>query len=495
MLASPNKLLHKIQPKALCFWVFLLLFSAQFLCFGYLYYEASQNDHLHVREEVSNLALAASQLIDIEQHEQLTDPKQIDSELYQNLVRPLVRFHLVCPEIHYLYTMREDSEGNERFVLDTATQPEVVTMLLGLGRDAEGSTLLEEYEMPEGAGLEEENQAMRSGQAYVYEEIYEDEYGSFISAQAPLFTKDGVYVGYLGVDYSLQAYNDRLNTLKRAGLITTLLALVLSGYLAQIAYKMRVESINQLNLVSDKEEEVRKEKERAEVAVLAKTDLLSTAVHDLKNPLGAIQGLCDIILFDRETLKSEQLEYVERISKTSENMFEAITGILRNEGLEHTSAQRDEEVDLTHLAQSVVDFNIFSANRKGIRFETDLEPGVKLHGDAMRLREAMDNLVSNAVKYSPMKALIRVALAPVDSGKQVRFLVRDQGEGISEKEQEKLFQKFAKLSAKPTGGESSTGLGLSIVKTIVQQHGGTVGCTSELGKGSCFWIQLALTSD
>jgi len=113
--------------------------------------------------------------------------------------------------------------------------------------------------------------------------------------------------------------------------------------------------------------------------------------------------------------------------------------------------------------------------------------------DATVLTQVIENLVSNAVKYSPPGRNICVRL--LKSPERARCQVRDEGPGLSAEDQKKLFGKFARLSAKPTGGEHSTGLGLSIVKKMVEAMNGKVWCESELGKGATFIVEFSTTSD
>lgn len=108
--------------------------------------------------------------------------------------------------------------------------------------------------------------------------------------------------------------------------------------------------------------------------------------------------------------------------------------------------------------------------------------------DVNRMGQVVDNLLSNAVKYSPPEKDIYVELSRKQD--QIRFEVRDQGPGISHEERDKLFQHFQKLSAKPTGGESSSGLGLAIAQRIVEEHGGNIGVESEPGQGATFYFEL-----
>ena len=112
--------------------------------------------------------------------------------------------------------------------------------------------------------------------------------------------------------------------------------------------------------------------------------------------------------------------------------------------------------------------------------------------DPDRMREAVDNLVSNAIKYSPPGGHIELSLA-VDPNR-AKIKVRDEGAGLSQDDLSRLFGRFQRLSARPTAGESSTGLGLSIVKRIVELHGGNVDAASDgAGRGSTFTIQLPVT--
>ena len=112
----------------------------------------------------------------------------------------------------------------------------------------------------------------------------------------------------------------------------------------------------------------------------------------------------------------------------------------------------------------------------------------QVRADPNRLSQVMDNLISNAVKYSPPGSVVRVQVEHGQEG--WRFAVSDQGPGISEGEQKKLFQNFSRLSSRPTGGEKSTGLGLAITRRLVEAHGGKIGVISASGAGTTFWFTI-----
>jgi signal transduction histidine kinase len=113
---------------------------------------------------------------------------------------------------------------------------------------------------------------------------------------------------------------------------------------------------------------------------------------------------------------------------------------------------------------------------------------IHIQADKGRLHEILENLLSNAVKYSPFDANVRICVEP--SSSKVRVMIADEGPGLSNADKEMLFGKFARLSAKPTAGEHSTGLGLSIVKKLVEMMHGKVWCESELGKGATFIVEF-----
>jgi signal transduction histidine kinase len=153
---------------------------------------------------------------------------------------------------------------------------------------------------------------------------------------------------------------------------------------------------------------------------------------------------------------------------------------------------RREPVDISILVQEVAEANRPLAARKGQSIRIAAPPNHAAICDADRIREAIDNLVSNAIKYSPIGGAIDLLVAQEDGGIIVQ--VSDQGAGLSPEDISRLFGRFQRLSAKPTAGETSTGLGLSIVKRIVDLHGGRIEVDSAgPGKGATFKMTLPVT--
>jgi signal transduction histidine kinase len=221
-----------------------------------------------------------------------------------------------------------------------------------------------------------------------------------------------------------------------------------------------------------------------------KTELLSIAAHDLRNPLNAIKGLADVIRQEVNDQKSV-IESSDLIYRSSQRMLHLISELLQTAAIESGKLTLNyKKVNVNDLAELVTLSNKQYANQKGQNLILLKEQNVDctVNADEGRLREAMDNLVSNAIKYSPLQKSIWITVKRIDN--VVRFEVRDEGPGLTEDDRKKLFGKFQRLSARPTGDESSTGLGLSITKNLVEMQGGHIWAESEVGKGSVFIIEF-----
>jgi PAS domain S-box-containing protein len=221
-----------------------------------------------------------------------------------------------------------------------------------------------------------------------------------------------------------------------------------------------------------------------------KNEFLGIAAHDLKNPLSTIQGFAELILSDSISSKKEILEFVDHIEKSSHQMFDLITNLLdvnRIESGKLNIAPMNINIlpTVSHLVKSYTE----RAKAKDItlHFEAS-EAEYLVFFDQSALHQVLDNLISNAVKYSHRGKNVFIRLSKND--KVVRCEIQDEGPGLSSEEQDKLFGKFTRLSPKPTGGENSTGLGLFIVKKLLETMKGKVWCESEDGKGATFIITL-----
>jgi signal transduction histidine kinase/CheY-like chemotaxis protein len=224
-----------------------------------------------------------------------------------------------------------------------------------------------------------------------------------------------------------------------------------------------------------------------------KAELLGTIAHDLKNPLGVIMGraemLADLLGLDPVPAQQTriQVEHVRTTAKRLTGMVDTLIADAMNDALD--IAIRHAPIDFAALVSEVVEANRPLAERKRQSLTMRAPDSLIAHADHDRLYEAIDNVISNAIKYSPQASTIAVE-ASRDEG-DVVVVVRDSGPGLSPEDLSRLFGRFQRLSAKPTAGESSTGLGLSTAKRIVDLHGGRVrGENNDPGPGATFTIAI-----
>lgn len=218
-------------------------------------------------------------------------------------------------------------------------------------------------------------------------------------------------------------------------------------------------------------------------------EIIHLAAHDLKNPLSGIMGITDHI--KRQKHNSEQLEEIcDLIKDSSKRMLHILNDILQSGYLESGKIQLKVAPNrFQEVVESVILQNQEAAGKKmqTIELHTQADPMVLI--DKHRMTELIDNLVNNSVKYAPKCSRIEIKIWEDSEG--VNFSIFNQGTGLSEDDKKKIFNKFSRLSAKPTGGESSTGLGLSIVKMLAEMHGGRIWAESEgLNLGVTFRLQI-----
>ena len=226
-----------------------------------------------------------------------------------------------------------------------------------------------------------------------------------------------------------------------------------------------------------------------------KNEILGTVAHDLKNPLGVILGRTEMLteLITAGSSKESVTAQVEHIRDATKRLTSMVDHLISDAMADAFDISiRREPVDISGLVSEVADANQPLAANKQQTIAVSAPPNFVTMCDADRMREAIDNLVSNAIKYSPIGGKIGVLVN--HEGNKTVIRIADEGAGLSPEDLGRLFGRFQRLSAKPTAGESSTGLGLSIVKRIIDMHGGQVTAESAgPGQGSTFTVILPAT--
>lgn len=223
-----------------------------------------------------------------------------------------------------------------------------------------------------------------------------------------------------------------------------------------------------------------------------KSRFLGMLAHDLKNPIAVVSTYCELLqtsaLGDLNEEQQEALGEVDHAAGVMKQLVDEILELRTIDSGKLELALRPVEIRLL-LLQTLAEYGLF-ARRKNVRLSLDVpdDDVADVLVDEHRIRQALGNLVSNALKFSYPESQVTVGARR--HGSELRVFVADEGVGIPAHEQEMIFEEFARAGSQPTGGEKGTGLGLAIVRRVVEAHGGRIEVSSRLGEGSTFSFTL-----
>lgn len=287
-----------------------------------------------------------------------------------------------------------------------------------------------------------------------------------------------------------------------AGLILVALAMIALSFKLRTRYLYQ-QQVNLRRIVDLRTHEIQHNHEllkesHKQLAALnqEKNEILSIVAHDLRNPLGALESIA--VLLKDEIEQGNVAEVQELLNaqfSSARQMRELIDQLLNDNKLEQGLVMASiEPVDVSALFRQVAIAFKHQLSEKQLRLDTSAIPvdSVWASADPVLLRQVLDNLISNAIKFSNVGKTVWLA---VDScAETIQLLVRDEGPGLSIEDQRKLFKRYARLTPRPTAGESSLGLGLYISRKMVKLMGGEISCESQTGKGAVFRVQLMAAS-
>jgi signal transduction histidine kinase len=220
-----------------------------------------------------------------------------------------------------------------------------------------------------------------------------------------------------------------------------------------------------------------------------KNKFIGIVAHDLRNPVISIRGFSELLLKDANKFNEDQNEFIGIIHSTSRNMLAMINDLLDISRIESGNMQLSRKNgSLSKLIIERIRMIQLQADKKHITVYKELSPIPEVAFDEQRLGQAIDNLITNAIKFAPIGSNVYLSLQ--QDGEIVKFSVTDEGPGIPREEQHLLFSEFHRLSIRPTGGETSTGLGLAIAKKIIEAHNGLIEFETQEGMGSTFSLIL-----
>jgi signal transduction histidine kinase len=234
-------------------------------------------------------------------------------------------------------------------------------------------------------------------------------------------------------------------------------------------------------------------KQNAELARLneQKNELFGMAAHDLRNPLGIIAGYAEVLMMrNQDSLPADDLRYIDHIHSSARIMQQLIEEMLDWSQIDAGKLSLAlQPMPLALLVDACADLWALAAGRKSIAVVVEDLPDLPpLAIDPGKIAQVLNNLVGNAVKFSPPGTTVRLRLAQDGEAQLVQVI--DQGPGLTPAEIAKLFIPFGRGKNQPTGGETSTGLGLAICKRIVEAHGGRIEVAPAPGGGAIFTVRL-----
>lgn len=250
-----------------------------------------------------------------------------------------------------------------------------------------------------------------------------------------------------------------------------------------------------IDALKSTEEDLRQASLEAQAASQAKSRFISSVSHELRTPLNAIHGFAQLMQIEQEAKRDQgqgnELEYLTEILVASRHLGALVDDILGWASIQAEKPRLDlQQVNVAHLLAECAELIRLEVETQGLHLElSPVDPSLTLEVDPRRLRQVMLNLLSNAIKYNRPGGHI-ILSAQALSGR-VRLKVEDNGQGISSALQSKLFEPFQRLGQENTAIQG-TGIGLSLCREFAQLLGGEIGLHSELGQGSCFWIELPL---
>jgi two-component system sensor histidine kinase/response regulator len=221
-----------------------------------------------------------------------------------------------------------------------------------------------------------------------------------------------------------------------------------------------------------------------------KDELLGILAHDLKNHLGGMQMSSQLLDKRIRALGDERAAHLsENILNSGGQLLTFVKEFLANAAADHGLVLKPVTLNFSHAAADAIQRYAEAAQCKQLVLDTKLPTeDAAVFADASALDQVLDNLLSNALKFSPPGGAILVSIHPDEEGVECR--IRDNGPGFTAEDRVRMFRRYARLSARPTGGEPSSGLGLSIVLKLVQEMNGELACESSPGRGATFIVRL-----
>jgi signal transduction histidine kinase len=248
---------------------------------------------------------------------------------------------------------------------------------------------------------------------------------------------------------------------------------------------------NLKELVDEQTATLRQAKEVAESANRAKSEFLARMTFELKTPLSTVLGYAALLHEGEEALTESQQKFINNIITAGWHLDHVIGEILDVSEIESGElVTKHSKCNVIECLSESIKVQELIAKQRGIKigFLYDTKADLNIFADRSRVIQIFSNLINNAIKFNRDNGLVKIKIEPVDD-KKIRISISDTGEGVSEQDQQKVFEKFERLSEND-GWITGTGVGLAITKRLVEYMGGQIGIQSVPEEGSTFWVEF-----
>lgn len=490
-----KNLLHSSLIQALVAATFLLC-----ACLGgsYYVYRCAQTSLFNTVQEylLSAVKLAALQTNETK-HTRLATSGKIHDQDYQSIVMPYHDILKTHHDIKYIYTYVIKND-QFYFIIDTE--------LPSATQEVESANVNELYEEV----TPKMRQTVREKKPFVEDEPFSDEWGTFLSAYAPIVDTHNNLKAIIGVDMQIDDYLLRLIDIRRSLIVAASTGCLLSLCVGILVYRIRSKEKSYQNElqrhkahleleIADYVIELQSAKEIAETSNEAKSIFLSNITHELRTPLHAILNYASI--GKKRIPANDQnniAKYFSNIHTAGDRLLNLINDLLDLSKLESGKlSYHMEEYDLARLIHDAVNGLETLIEAKRLRSQIDLHTNIiVMRLDQQRIIQVIINLLSNAIKFSPEGSTITIttqhSISVHNNQQVIRCSVQDEGNGIPENEIKSIFDAFIQ-SSQTRSGAGGTGLGLSICRNIIEGHQGHIWAENNPEGGATFYVELPLT--